>query len=283
MSRKIFFFSLYLLFIMPLALFGQGDLQRVKQEFLNPKSEYVLVAAHRACHNQAPENSLLAIENAIHKGIDIIEIDVRMTKDNVPVLMHDGTIDRTTTASGNIEEIEYKDLKNVFLKDGQEDNQLLVPTLQEALEIAYGKIMIDLDMKTDRTEAVIDAVRATHTERQVFFFDSDYDVLRTIIKKDGSFMIMPRAYSLKQLKKAIREFNPPVVHIDPGFYSEKTVRYAKKHHTRIWINALGDTDVALGQHNESPLKNLVKGGANIIQTDEPEKLLLYLKNSGLHW
>ena len=100
----------------PRVLLGQGDLDRVQQEFLNPESEYVLVAAHRACHKQAPENSLLAIENAIRHGIDIIEIDVRITKDRIPVLMHDGTIDRTTTGNGNIEEIAYEGLDDVFLK-----------------------------------------------------------------------------------------------------------------------------------------------------------------------
>jgi len=63
---------------------------------------YVMVAAHRGDWTNAPENSLLAIKDAIEAGVDIVEIDVRITKDKALVLMHDRTIDRTTTGKGKL-------------------------------------------------------------------------------------------------------------------------------------------------------------------------------------
>src|SRR5690349_5804539 len=64
--------------------------------------ERVLVAAHRSAHLVHPENSLAAIRDAIAIGADIIEVDVRKTKDGVYVLLHDEKIDRTTTAKGAV-------------------------------------------------------------------------------------------------------------------------------------------------------------------------------------
>ena len=75
----------------------------IRKEFLNPTSKNVLVASHRAVHHELPENSLPAIKEAIRLGVDIIEIDVKVSKDGIPMLMHDGKVDRTTTGKGDLE------------------------------------------------------------------------------------------------------------------------------------------------------------------------------------
>ena len=63
--------------------------QRIYAELHNPDSKYVLVAAHRADWRNFPENSLEAIESAIQMGVDIIELDIKKTKDGHIILMHD--------------------------------------------------------------------------------------------------------------------------------------------------------------------------------------------------
>ena len=76
------------------------DLLRSKQ-----KTDYVWVAAHRADCLYAPENSLEAVRHALYFGADIIETDVRMTKDGQIVIMHDYTVDRMTDGTGTISEM----------------------------------------------------------------------------------------------------------------------------------------------------------------------------------
>ena len=71
--------------------------QRIVSELRNPHSRNVLVVAHRGDWREWPENSLEAMQSAIDKGADIIELDLKMTKDSVLVVCHDAKVDRTTT------------------------------------------------------------------------------------------------------------------------------------------------------------------------------------------
>lgn len=260
---------------------GQRSVDAIKRIFLDASSSEVLVASHRATHNRYPENSLKAIQESINLGVDIIEIDVKVSKDGVPFLMHDGKLDRTTTGKGDPEELTWEELQQFFIVDRGKRTSYKIPTLEEALELADGKILVDLDLKTDRIEKVIQVVRKTDTKEIVFFFDSDYDVLLRIHAADKDFMIMPRAHSLAQVDSAIAWFDPPVVHIDFSFYTPACVQLIKSSDARIWINALGepDTDIKAGKTKRA-LKKLLSFGANIIQTDEPELLLEALEKKG---
>src|SRR6187397_1180390 len=103
----------------------------------------VLVAAHRSAHLVSPENSLSAIKDAIEIGADIIELDVRKTKDGVYVLLHDKNIDRTTIAKGDVSNYTYDELKAIpLLQNGQPTNER-IPTFESALRAAKGHIMVD--------------------------------------------------------------------------------------------------------------------------------------------
>lgn len=285
MRRKYLFrksASLFFALLLCLNFSVSGQLL-LKDKFFGEEASEVLVVAHRAAHNHAPENSLRAIEAAISLGVDIIEIDVRITGDGIPVLMHDETVDRTTNGRGEVSRYSFEELRKLRLKNPNNslDDQK-VPTLEEALKLAYGKILVDLDLKLTEIEPVIKVVKKTETEKQVFFFDSDYKVLKRIKKIDESLYLMPRTYSFEQVKMAIDLFHPPVVHIDPGFYTTDVVDYIKAHNARVWINSLGDRDDALRENGGDSFMGFLKNGANVIQTDEPEILLVVLKGAGLH-
>ena len=88
------------------------------------------------------------------------------------------------------------------------------------MELAYGKILIDLDLKTEKIDEVIKVVNKTNSKDFVFFFDSDYNVLSRVQQADKDFMIMPRAHSVQEADSAINLFDPPVVHVDFSFYTD---------------------------------------------------------------
>ena len=75
--------------------------------------------SHRAAWRNGPENSLLAIAASINMGIDVAELDVKVTTDGVAVLMHDGSISRTTVGSGNVESMTWDELKTYAVESGQ--------------------------------------------------------------------------------------------------------------------------------------------------------------------
>jgi len=256
---------------------------KILKEFHNANSEYVMVAAHRAGHNGNVENSLSAIQHALDIGVDIIELDVKVTKDSVVILNHDGKIDRTTNGTGDPERYTWAELQKFRLEmpDGTLTNERLA-TFEEALNMVKGKAMIDIDIKTGNLKPVVDAIKKTGTASQVFFFDNDYDALKEVLTMLPEALLMPRAYSYQMADSALKIFTAEVIHIDESFYTPELTTLIRSKNARIWINALGEPDdqIRNGKH-EQALQDLLKHGANIIQTDEPEILIPLLEKKGL--
>lgn len=278
LGKLLFIVTLFLASCQP-----KSNINKILTEFHDAKSEYVMVAAHRAAHNIHPENSLSAIQHAIDMGVDIIELDVKVSKDSVAFLMHDGTIDRTTNGTGDGENYTMAELKKLRLKnnDGTLSDET-IPTFEEALNLTKGKAMVDIDIKTSHLKEINDIVQKTKTVREVFYFDNDYDALKETLAMEPNTMLMPRAYSIEMADSAIIVFNPEVIHLDPSFYTKEVTELISNSGARIWINALGDTDrlIVAGKINEA-MNDILKYGANIIQTDQPEKLIGYLESKGL--
>jgi glycerophosphoryl diester phosphodiesterase len=273
----LFIFSLFLV-----SCTSESSFDKILSEFHNPDSEYVMVAAHRAAHNVHPENSLSAIQQAIDMGVDVIELDVKVSKDGVPFLMHDGTIDRTTNGTGDGEDYTIKELKSLKLKnnDGTLSDET-IPTFEEALNLTKDKVIVDIDIKTSHLKEINEVVQKTKTVEQVFWFDNDYDALKEVLAMEKKSMLMPRAYSYEMADSALNVFTANVIHIDPSFNTKEVCDLIRNGNSRIWINALGDADrqISIG-NEESTINELLKYGANVIQTDQPEKLINYLKSNG---
>ncbi|MCH7669281.1 MAG: hypothetical protein IIC71_08820 [Acidobacteria bacterium] len=107
------------------------------------------VIAHRGNSGPLPENTLRAIESAVDLGVDMIEVDVRMTKDDVAVLLHDARVDDTTSGSGFVAELTLAELRTLDAGSwrGDEFADELIPTLDEVLALARGRVALNLDVK----------------------------------------------------------------------------------------------------------------------------------------
>jgi len=139
----------------------------------------------------------------------------------------------------------------------------------------------DMDFKTP--DFIVDAIKKTGTANQVFFFDNDYDALKEVLTMLPEALLMPRAYDYNMADSALNIFKPEVIHIDESFYTPELTSLIRSKNARIWINALGEPDdqIRKGQ-SDMALQNLLKYGANIIQTDEPELLIPLLEKKRLH-
>lgn len=261
---------------------------RLVAQVADETSNRVLVAAHRGAHKNAPENSIASIKDAIALGVDIAEIDIRVTRDGVPVLMHDATVDATTDGSGPIEQMTFDQVRKLRLKArrGKEPGIPLtdqrVPSLQEALRVARGRILVDLDIKTDQIAPVIETVNAVEAGAESLWFDSRPELLDQIVAHGETVVLMPRAYELKDVQTICARYPATqVIHIDSSFFTPEVVRTIKACGARVWMNALGDVDKAIAAGGgQAALAPLLQGGANVIQTDEPEALLGLLRAAG---
>jgi glycerophosphoryl diester phosphodiesterase len=259
-----------------------SNLNEILQAFHDPSSGRALVAAHRAMHIKYPENSLAAIQHAIDSGIDIIEIDIRRTNDGKLILMHDGTVDRTTDTEGKVEDFTYQQIRKMTLKRSDEDTLIhMIPSLEEALRLAQDHIMVDLDIKSASIKRLVNQVHKTQTADQALFFDRDFAVLDSVLLLDSTLMVMPRAKSADEVSGILKKYKPSVLHIDDSFFTEDVVNQIMAAGCRIWINALGLPDVqATAGFVEIGYEPLVTGGANIIQTDRPLLLMQFLQAKG---
>lgn len=109
---------------------------------------YYLVAAHRGYWSDYPENSQGAYEMAIELGVDIVEMDVRVTKDGQMVIFHDACLDRVTTGYGRLRDTNWSDIQNLYLimPDGSKTQSKML-TLDEALNYLKDKAVVSIDIK----------------------------------------------------------------------------------------------------------------------------------------
>jgi glycerophosphoryl diester phosphodiesterase len=138
-----------------------------------PEDAFPLIVAHRGASSTHPENTLASFEAAIALGAPIVELDVRVSADGVPVVMHDPTVDRTTDGSGAVHELSAAELGG--LNAGTRDEPAAVPMLAEVLDLASGRAAVALEIKNlpgepgfdPRREAAVEAVHAA-LERTAF-------------------------------------------------------------------------------------------------------------------
>lgn len=107
-----------------------------------------LVIAHRGNRVAAPENTVVALREAVDLGADGLEFDVRVTRDGVPVLMHDPTLERTTTGRGRLVEVDLGELRALSVRGpgGSAAAKVPVPTLEEVLD-QFRAMPLILDVK----------------------------------------------------------------------------------------------------------------------------------------
>ncbi|MCB9206397.1 MAG: glycerophosphodiester phosphodiesterase [Ignavibacteriales bacterium] len=120
----------------------------------NCQSNNVQIIAHRGGAKLAPENTLAAFKNAIDIGVDMIEIDVILSKDNKVIVIHDDSIDRTTNGSGKVKEMTLSKIKSFdagsWFDEKYKDEK--IPTLDEVIKLLNGQVKLLIEIKGGNEE-----------------------------------------------------------------------------------------------------------------------------------
>lgn len=103
----------------------------------------MLVIAHRGANKEAEENSWEAFERAIEGGAERIELDVHLTRDGHPVVLHDSSLRRTAGVSALVEELDREDFAKLRLKNGEP-----VPFLDEVFDRVLGRVELNVEIKS---------------------------------------------------------------------------------------------------------------------------------------
>jgi glycerophosphoryl diester phosphodiesterase len=110
----------------------------------------MLIVAHRGASGTAPENTLTAFQQALDLGVGALEMDVHLSKDGGVVVIHDDTVERTTNGTGNVRDLTLSQLKELDAGSwfAPAFTGERIPTLQEALDLAQGNVIIEIELKT---------------------------------------------------------------------------------------------------------------------------------------
>ena len=279
-----------------------GRADKIVAALHDASTRYVVVVAHRGDWRNYPENSIPAIESVIRMGVDVMELDVKMTRDSVLVLSHDWTLNRTTTGSGNISDYTYEQLLAFDLKRGHgiAIPGLKIPTLRQALEVCKDRIVVNVDQGFDYYD-------------QVFAITEELGMTDQVLIKNGQPLDKVQQ---RMSRYAHKMMYMPVVSVAGGsdmttFNSylanpeavpiafelcfdtlddnvKNTARRVLDAGSKVWVNTIwgslcGDHDDDRAYDSLDPDKvygPILDLGTSIIQTDRPEFLIKYLEKKG---
>lgn len=234
--------------------------------------DYASVVAHRGGYYEdgvttLPENSLATIEQAIDLGVEMVELDFWKTADDRYVIIHDETVDRTTTGTGRVEDLTLEELKelNLIIEDTGEVTSEKIPTLEEAFVAIDGEIMMNVDIKLPVEELVnvMNIARELGVDDQIVIKNPVNNeeqlaaVQDTLNQLPFDVRFMPiiddaEVTDPEFVERVFEEFQPDAAEMlvrpqgeeeepveDPGFlFSEEVKEIASEYDVRLWINTL---------------------------------------------
>lgn len=268
----------------------------------DPASRYVVVVCHRGDWRNYPENSLGAIESVIRMGADIVEIDLKLTKDSVLVLSHDHTCNRMTTGKGDISTMTYDSLATFNLKTA---HNVAIPgtritTLQEALEACKDRIVINVDQGYQYYNLVVKLTDALDMTDQILIKGKKAREVVAREMEGSQMMYMPIIDIQKPKGKELfaqyedwfaQTGEKPLAY-EVCFSSldedvEECCRKVVAQGSKLWINTLWaslcggyEDDAAFEGDPDKVYGKILDLGTSIIQTDRPELLIGWLKKQG---
>ena len=165
---------------------------REKKPFFTQETRDMLAIAHRGGANIAPEETLTAFQKSANLGVDVLEFDVHMTSDNVPVVIHDATVDRTTNGEGNVNEMTLNEIKQLDAgyhfqnRNGEysyRGENVEIPTVEEVFqELPDQQFLIELkdtndpDLYEPMIQEMWDLIQEYNMEDQVIIASFDHNI-----------------------------------------------------------------------------------------------------------
>jgi glycerophosphoryl diester phosphodiesterase len=221
----------------------------------------VLIIGHRGASNIAPENTLKAFQKAIELGADYIEFDNRLSKDSEIVVMHDNNTLRTTGHNAEVRDMTLKELKSLDCGEGEQ-----IPTLLEVIEIAKGKIGLQIEVCAGgMAEQLVSVLRDNDLIQSSIISSFQYKELLNIQKLEPNLKLaflwlevivspeMIKKFTQKAIRKNLYAVHPPYKTIDIDY-----LNFAHKNNLKVNIWTV---------NSKEAMKKFIQMGVDGIITD----------------
>lgn len=268
-----------------LSAVGQGKLKKLKIKnnkelqafFRYAPGKAALISGHRGGIVPGyPENSIAAFEHTLSYTPAFFEIDPRVTKDSVLILMHDATLDRTTNGSGRVSDYSWEELRKLRLKDvNGKITKYPIPSLEEALVWAKGKTILNFDKKDVPLELTSRMIRKLNVEDQVML--TVHNAKEALFYHKLNSKIMFSAFILTE--EALYEYENAGVpwsnimaYIGPGIKPENKALIDMLHErgVKCMISSASTYDkLTDAEKRSAAYEEIIQSGADVIESDLP--------------
>jgi glycerophosphoryl diester phosphodiesterase len=240
----------------------------------------VMVIAHRGFSGQAPENTLASFKKAIESGSDMIELDVRLSKDGQVVVVHDNTIDKTTNGRGKVADYTLKELKQFDAGSwfAPQFSGEQIPTLKEVLESAKGRILVNIEIKneslgqyavTDLADRALREVKKAEMADRVIFSSFYPSALARIKERDPRIWVALLYNRSWNYLPEITRGNPfSILNLRNSYLTKDKI--AKIHREGMRVNVYT-------VNSEEEMEQFVGWGIDGIITNHPDRLIKILQ------
>lgn len=242
---------------------------------LGAQSRRVVAISHRGEHLQRPENTLPAFQEAIRVGADFIEVDVQTTSDGKLVLSHDATVDRCTNGKGRVADMTFEQVEalDAGIKKGPDYAGVKVPTFDQVLDLARGKIGIYVDVKNATAQDLVTHIDGHGMADHVVIY-CKANLCKQLEEINPKLKVMPESSSVEHSHMLIDLLHPKVIAFGAGDFTPEIIAVVKQANAEIYVDRMGPTDAPEGW------QSAIDAGADGIQTDRPGPLVDFLKQKG---
>jgi glycerophosphoryl diester phosphodiesterase len=256
--------------------FQPQTLEELHSMFTHAPESSPLIVAHRGgAYPEKPENSIAVFEHTLAHTPAIIEADFRLTQDDQIVMMHDATLDRTTTGSGSVEAHTLEEIQQLRLVDhtGTVTDQHPLP-LHEVLDWARDRTIIAVDVKAPLTfERMIKEITDASAEAFVFIQTYNLEDAQRVHTLNHHLMLstlIRTPAELEQLVASPVPLNRVVAHTGSREPQDHVLYKQLAGYERyVMVGTLGELDARAEAEGPHVYQTILENGASIISTDRP--------------
>lgn len=254
------------------------SVERNLPSLFNDDGDNFFIIAHRGASAYYPENTIIAFKKAVTLGAEMIELDVALSKDEVPVIFHDAKLNRHTNGKGRLRDYTLNELKKLDAGswfDPKYSDQK-IPTLEEVLELASATIALNIEIKPEPVtnsikngvvEKTLALVRKYDMQKHVLFSSFDYRALRHLKELDPEIPVA-LLYKKKQSQKLLPHQLVEKYQVDAFNCSFRQLK-------KKWIADLHEHQIPsfiYTVNSKNRMQMLIENGVSGIFTDKPDVL-----------
>jgi glycerophosphoryl diester phosphodiesterase len=235
-----------------------------------------IISGHRGGMIEGfPENSIATFENTLKHTPAFYEVDPRLTKDGAVVLLHDATLDRTTTGKGKLSDYTYEQVQQFRLKDPQGNvTSYKIPTLKEAIEWSKGKTILNLDKKDVPIETIAKILKECKNDR-IMITVHDTTHAKFYLKRFPTIMLSAHILTVESFKAyeaAGIPWKNMIAYIGPTNKPENKILFDLLHARGVMCMISSSPTYDKLKSKEERAKNYretFQQGADILESDLP--------------